>query len=85
MADLVCVEWVDSRSARGHWAFLEDVASDGVVGIQSVGWLCGETAECIHLVPHMSTDGAQVSGDLFIPKSAIWEVTRLKTKGKKSA
>lgn len=70
MHDLVRIEWHDSRGATSRWQHLEDL-DEGACYMQSVGWIVRQTDEFIVLAPHMSADGEQASGVMYIPRSAI--------------
>lgn len=72
---LVLIEWLDSAQPIAAWRYLEDLPPLEIIKCASVGWLVGENEGVKMLAPNLgnlqSDDGAQGSGFIRIPTSAI--------------
>lgn len=75
MAKLLCIEWEDSAQPSPGWRYLNEPPPLEAVRCYSVGWLVAENERVVMLAPNLgdvdSDDGAQGSGFIRIPVSAI--------------
>jgi hypothetical protein len=73
------IEWVDSSGA-GHWKTLPQSKPPSLTRCISVGWVIGETKECVEIAstwsPEDDTTDEQCCGDMTIPKVAIVSRTK---------
>jgi hypothetical protein len=81
MADLVIIEWEDSRRPDGAWKHLGDTHAWDSVKCASVGWLLVDDKEKKVLAPNMGdiddASNMQMSGEIVIPTSCVLRVSRL--------
>ena len=81
MADLVIIEWEDSRQPNGAWKHLAEAQQWAPVKCASVGWLVADDAQKKVLAPNMGdiddASNIQLSGEIVIPTSCVLSVTRL--------
>lgn len=80
-ADLVLIEWEDSRRPDGAWKHLGDSHAWEPVKCASVGWLVADDDQKKVLAPNMGdiddAGGMQISGEIVIPASCVLLITRL--------
>ena len=81
MADLVLIEWVDSRQPNSAWRYLGEAQVWESVKCASVGWLVADDAQKKVLAPNMGdiddASNMQLSGEIVIPTSCVISVKRL--------
>lgn len=81
MADLVIIEWEDSRRPDGAWKHLSSSHVWDSVKCVSVGWLVVDDKEKKVLAPNMGdiddASNMQMSGEIVIPTSCVLRVSRL--------
>lgn len=72
---IVYLEWADSqRRGTSVWTSRPtDADPDRPAIIKTVGWLIHETRLGVTVAAHVSADGADMSGELTIPKAAIFK------------
>lgn len=81
---LVIVSWLDSRQPTTSWCYLSNIDDPEVVRCLSVGWLTGETDECVMLCATLGDvdhDEPQGNGMTQIPRACITSITVLETTG----
>ena len=82
MADLVLIEWMDSRQPYGAWKHLSAPPDWEAVKCASVGWLVADDAHKKVLAPNMGdiddASNIQLSGEIVIPTSCVVAVKRLR-------
>lgn len=75
MADLVIIEWEDSRRPDGAWKHLAGEHDWDSVKCASVGWLVVDDKEKKVLAPNMGdiddASNMQMSGEIVIPTSCV--------------
>lgn len=81
MADLVIIEWEDSRRPDGAWKHLAGEHDWDSVKCASVGWLVVDDKDKKVLAPNMGdiddASNMQMSGEIVIPTSCVLRVSRL--------
>lgn len=81
-ADLVLIEWLDSRQPNGSWKHLANPPEWEAVKCASVGWLLADDAQKKVLAPNMGdiddASNLQLSGEIVIPTSCVIAVKRLR-------
>lgn len=81
MADLVLIEWVDSRQPNSAWRYLGAAQVWESVKCASVGWLVADDKEKKVLAPNMGdiddASNMQLSGEIVIPTSCVLSVKHL--------
>ncbi len=81
MADLVLIEWEDSRQPNGAWKHLAERPVWDAVKCASVGWLVHDDEKKKVLAPNMGdiddASNMQLSGEIVIPTSCVLSVKRL--------
>ena len=74
---LVYIEWVDSASsATGGWVEIGNLKRECAL-VHSVGWLIHEDDHCKVILPHLTDDKRQGSGEMIIPASAVRSILNL--------
>lgn len=79
---LVKIAWLDSRQPVAKWQWIDDCRAPQAVECLSVGWIIGESKDSIALAPNIgdvSSEHAQVSAVLQIPRSAIQRISRIRS------
>lgn len=76
---IVEVVWIDSRGVSESWSLLGDLFSQGVCEIRSVGYLAVDIDEYVVVLPHYGEGPEQGCGEMTIPRSAIREITTLRS------
>jgi len=74
---LVMVEWIDAISHDGGAWLSADDDNLEPSNCRSVGWVLKDTERYIHIAAHFSNDGADMGGDICIPKGCIKRVKGL--------
>jgi hypothetical protein len=81
MADLVLIEWMDSRQPDSAWKHLDNHPVWQAVKCASFGWLVADNEKMKVLAPNMGdiedASNMQLSGEIIIPTSCVLTVTRL--------
>lgn len=81
MADLVLIEWIDSRRPDADWKHLSSAFEWSAVKCVSVGWLVADDDQKKVLAPNMGdiddASNMQLSGEIIIPTSCIVKMARL--------
>lgn len=81
MADLVLIEWQDSRQPCGSWKHLSGDHEWEPVKCVSVGWLVADDGQKKVLAPNMGdiddASNMQLSGEIVIPSACVISVKRL--------
>jgi hypothetical protein len=81
MADLVLIEWEDSRQPNGAWKYLSGHPSWDSVKCASVGWLVHDDKQKKVLAPNMGdiddANNMQLSGEIVIPTSCVLSIKKL--------
>ena len=90
MADLVLIEWEDSRQPSSAWKHLAGHPVWDAVKCASVGWLVHDDAQKKVLAPNMGdiddASNMQLSGEIVIPTSCVLRISRLnETSSRQSA
>ena len=81
MADLVLIEWEDSRQPSGSWKHLAGHPVWDAVKCASVGWLVHDDDQKKVLAPNMGdiddASNMQLSGEIVIPTCCVLRIARL--------
>lgn len=81
MADLVLIEWEDSRQPSSAWKHLAGHPVWDAVKCASVGWLVHDDDQKKVLAPNMGdiddASNMQLSGEIVIPTSCVLSINRL--------
>lgn len=90
MADLVLIEWEDSRQPSSAWKHLAEHPVWYAVKCASVGWLVHDDDQKKVLAPNMGdiddASNMQLSGEIVIPTSCVLRISRLnETSSRQSA
>jgi hypothetical protein len=74
---LVYIAWVDSASsATGGWIEVGNLKRECAL-VHSVGWLIHDDDHCKVILPHLTEDKRQGSGEMIIPASAVRSILNL--------
>lgn len=80
-ADLVLIEWEDSRRPDAEWKHLVGGHEWTQVKCASVGWLMLDNDQIKVLAPNMGdiddASNMQLSGEIVIPTSCVLSIVRL--------